>query len=382
MKSVSEATKSDYEVLCDSQGREYYYNKKTRASSFAKPDVLKGSDEDFSENPWMEYRSAKGKLFYYNTVTKESRWLEPKNTTIPKKTVLSGIGACMKITDGEVSQYLVGRLVEQYKISGMKDGLYKLSTEPIFRAIDIRNRNELLRRCLADKDAREVEDRHKMQRYYVNEICKMRVSAPDFFGFNNLLSKHPYYIIIEDKFACYEEYIENNEGGTVRVELEQIFHKHGVDLSTSIVEVLALNEVKRFDRKDVLLAFIKYFKALQKKFMISIENTRNEVICNAKSWKEPFVSMLEDLYRKGKIHYRMKFKNSFHVFKDSKPFQGLLGGNEDIKEIYFEFMNGLEHRVGGYMQGRERKVEPDSIDRRAIDMYFESAQEEKEEGEI
>ncbi|KAM0672669.1 Prp40-like splicing factor [Ordospora colligata] len=382
MKSVKEATKSDYEVLCDSQGREYYYNKKTRVSSFAKPDVLKGSDEQFEQNPWIECRSSKGKMFYHNTVTKESRWIKPKNINTLNKTELCGIGTSMKITDAEVSQYLINRLIEQYNISGMKDGLYKLSTESIFRAIDIRNRNEILRKCLTDKEAREMDERHRMQKYYVDEICKMKVEAPDFFGFNNVLSKHPYYIGIENKFACYEEYIQNNEGGVTRSELELIFHNYGVELSTSVIEVLGLNEVQKFDRKDVLLAFIKYFKALQRKFMINIQNVKSEMICNANRWKAPFVSMLEDMYRKGRIHYKMKFKNAFHVFKDSKPFQELLAGDEDIKEIYFKFMNDLEHRLGRYIQGRDREVVPDATDRRAIDMYFQSIQEEKEEGEI
>ncbi|XP_042307615.1 pre-mRNA-processing factor 40 homolog B isoform X2 [Sceloporus undulatus] len=60
-------------------GRVYYYNSETKQSSWEKPDELKSKAELLlSRCPWREYRSETGKPYYYNTQTKESRWTRPR----------------------------------------------------------------------------------------------------------------------------------------------------------------------------------------------------------------------------------------------------------------------------------------------------------------
>ncbi|XP_054834280.1 pre-mRNA-processing factor 40 homolog B isoform X1 [Eublepharis macularius] len=60
-------------------GRIYYYNSETKQSSWEKPDDLKSKAELLlSRCPWREYRSETGKPYYYNAQSKESRWTRPR----------------------------------------------------------------------------------------------------------------------------------------------------------------------------------------------------------------------------------------------------------------------------------------------------------------
>ncbi|XP_066990586.1 pre-mRNA-processing factor 40 homolog A-like isoform X1 [Macrobrachium rosenbergii] len=60
-------------------GRIYFYNTVTRQSSWEKPDELKTPAELLlSQCPWKEYKSESGKTYYHNVNTKESRWTVPK----------------------------------------------------------------------------------------------------------------------------------------------------------------------------------------------------------------------------------------------------------------------------------------------------------------
>lgn len=59
-------------------GRIYYYNSVTKQSLWEKPDELKSPAEKLlSQCPWKEYRSDQGKVYYHNINTKESQWVAP-----------------------------------------------------------------------------------------------------------------------------------------------------------------------------------------------------------------------------------------------------------------------------------------------------------------
>ncbi|XP_038109716.1 pre-mRNA-processing factor 40 homolog A [Culex quinquefasciatus] len=59
-------------------GRMYYYNSKTKQSLWEKPDELKSPAEKLlAACPWKEYKSDQGKVYYHNVNTKESQWVAP-----------------------------------------------------------------------------------------------------------------------------------------------------------------------------------------------------------------------------------------------------------------------------------------------------------------
>lgn len=60
-------------------GRIYFYNSLTKESSWEKPEDLKSNEEKMlSACPWKEFKSDAGKTYFHNSVTKESRWTKPK----------------------------------------------------------------------------------------------------------------------------------------------------------------------------------------------------------------------------------------------------------------------------------------------------------------
>jgi len=60
-----------------SDGRRYYYNKVTKASSWDKPEALKSKEEQLNTTSWKEYKTADGRDYFYNPVTKQSVWEMP-----------------------------------------------------------------------------------------------------------------------------------------------------------------------------------------------------------------------------------------------------------------------------------------------------------------
>ena len=60
-----------------SDGRRYYYNKVTKASSWDKPECLKNHTEKANTTSWKEYKTADGRDYFYNPITKQSVWEMP-----------------------------------------------------------------------------------------------------------------------------------------------------------------------------------------------------------------------------------------------------------------------------------------------------------------
>lgn len=59
-------------------GRLYFYNSETKASSWQKPAELKSKTELLlSKCPWKEHKSDAGRSYFYNTESKESTWTTP-----------------------------------------------------------------------------------------------------------------------------------------------------------------------------------------------------------------------------------------------------------------------------------------------------------------
>jgi pre-mRNA-processing factor 40 len=374
------AQRADYEVLLAPDGREYYHNNKTGESTFAKPDVLKDTDDVFEVDPWIEQRSTKEKTFYYNTITKESRW--KKQHTPEKKqerTLLTGIGLGLQIRRFDTAKRLLYELLDQYGVRTMRDAVFKLSTDSIFRGIEVQIRTSILRSYLSEKEeeARNAED--MMQDFYVKEVCRLRMNAKNFFEFNKALGKHPHYAKVRNKFGCYEEYLQRN-GGEVSI-LDALMQNYCLDLSASITEISRIDELQEFDKRDVLVSFSRLMRRKEQKYIEAMRGERYRHLVEVLRHKKDFEDLLHVLYGRGLIYYRMKFKDAFYLFRKETSFRGILGSMFSAKDIFFDFIHALEVRLSPY----EKDYATANIshaDRMAIMKYFDSIAYEKEEGEI
>ncbi|KAK2458461.1 pre-mRNA-processing protein 40A [Trifolium repens] len=79
---------SDWIEHTSATGRRFYYNKRTKLSSWEKPFELMTPIErvDASTN-WKEYSSPDGRKYYYNKITKESKWLIPEELKFAREQV-------------------------------------------------------------------------------------------------------------------------------------------------------------------------------------------------------------------------------------------------------------------------------------------------------
>ncbi|XVF67412.1 hypothetical protein PTKIN_Ptkin10aG0119000 [Pterospermum kingtungense] len=86
-KPTGEAS-TDWIEHTSANGRRYYYNKKTRQSSWEKPSELMTSIEraDASTN-WKEFMSPNGRKYYHNKVTNQSTWSIPEKLKLAREQV-------------------------------------------------------------------------------------------------------------------------------------------------------------------------------------------------------------------------------------------------------------------------------------------------------
>ncbi len=79
----------------DDEGQTYYYNTKTEATSWDKPEGFDGEIEDGdskqegTEQEWVETHDDEGRTYYYNTKTEETSWDKPAELENKKDSAVS-----------------------------------------------------------------------------------------------------------------------------------------------------------------------------------------------------------------------------------------------------------------------------------------------------
>ncbi|PON86839.1 WW domain containing protein [Trema orientale] len=77
---------SEWREHTSPDGRKYYYNRRTKLSSWEKPiDLMTPIERADASTNWKEFTSPDGKKYYYNKVTKESKWVIPEELKLARE---------------------------------------------------------------------------------------------------------------------------------------------------------------------------------------------------------------------------------------------------------------------------------------------------------
>lgn len=77
---------SDWQEHTSADGRRYYYNKKTRQSSWEKPlELMTPVERADASTVWKEFTTPEGRKYYYNKVTKQSKWTIPEELKLARE---------------------------------------------------------------------------------------------------------------------------------------------------------------------------------------------------------------------------------------------------------------------------------------------------------
>lgn len=83
---TSQQSSSDWQEHATPDGRRYYYNKKTKQSSWEKPlELMSPIERADASTVWKEFTTPEGKKYYYNKNTKESKWTIPEELKLARE---------------------------------------------------------------------------------------------------------------------------------------------------------------------------------------------------------------------------------------------------------------------------------------------------------
>nr|XP_010313077.1 pre-mRNA-processing protein 40A isoform X1 [Solanum lycopersicum] len=81
-----ETTPSDWIEHTSRNGKKYYYNRRTRISSWEKPlELMTEMERADASTDWREFTSPAGRKYYYNKVTRKSNWKMPDEVKLARE---------------------------------------------------------------------------------------------------------------------------------------------------------------------------------------------------------------------------------------------------------------------------------------------------------
>ncbi|KAI3760721.1 hypothetical protein L1987_51120 [Smallanthus sonchifolius] len=106
---ASQDASSDWQAYTAADGRRYYYNKRTKQSSWEKPvELMTPLERADASTVWKEFTTAEGKKYYYNKDTKQSKWTIPEELKLAReqaeKETSRGIQSPATLTPSAIDQ--------------------------------------------------------------------------------------------------------------------------------------------------------------------------------------------------------------------------------------------------------------------------------------
>uniref|UniRef100_A0A1D1XH56 Pre-mRNA-processing factor 40 A n=1 Tax=Anthurium amnicola TaxID=1678845 RepID=A0A1D1XH56_9ARAE len=86
LQTSSTQQSSDWQEHTSADGKRYYYNKKTRQSTWEKPfELMTPIERADASTVWKEFTTSDGRKYYYNKLTKQSKWTIPDELKLARE---------------------------------------------------------------------------------------------------------------------------------------------------------------------------------------------------------------------------------------------------------------------------------------------------------
>lgn len=107
----SQNSSSDWQEHTSADGRRYYYNKRTRQSSWEKPlELMSPIERADASTVWKEFTSPEGRKYYYNKVTQQSTWTIPEELRLAREQAQKASNSGVKSETNDTSNAADGSL--------------------------------------------------------------------------------------------------------------------------------------------------------------------------------------------------------------------------------------------------------------------------------
>ncbi|RDX79895.1 Pre-mRNA-processing protein 40A, partial [Mucuna pruriens] len=106
--ATNQQSLSDWQEHTSADGRRYYYNKRTRQSSWEKPlELMSPVERADASTVWKEFTSSEGRKYYYNKITQQSTWSIPEELKLAREQAQKGVNQGMQSETSETSNAVV-----------------------------------------------------------------------------------------------------------------------------------------------------------------------------------------------------------------------------------------------------------------------------------
>ncbi|TKY57919.1 Pre-mRNA-processing protein 40A [Spatholobus suberectus] len=102
--ATNQQSLSDWQEHTSADGRRYYYNKRTRQSSWEKPlELMSPIERADASTVWKEFTSSEGRKYYYNKVTHQSTWSIPEELKLAREQAQKAVNQGMQSETSDTS---------------------------------------------------------------------------------------------------------------------------------------------------------------------------------------------------------------------------------------------------------------------------------------
>ncbi|KAJ3338720.1 PRP40 pre-mRNA processing factor 40 [Gonapodya sp. JEL0774] len=402
-------------------GRTYYYNAATKATTWDKPDELKNPlERALATLPWKEYTDkGSGRKYYSNTQTKQTIWEMPPEWKQMVERYERGESP-LDAADGEGPHGAGQQVVVDFRTKEeAEEAFMKLLAEtgvdanwsweqtmravishPMYRALkSLSERKTAYEKYVAEKRRQEREEQRKKYMRDRAEFLKMLGDHEDIKPSTKwrkvveILKDHPAFTVIpgeKEREQLFEEWVLE----TRNKEKDEFRQRRKVNMGKFRNLLKSIPQIDRFtrwkdaqqfykstpeyqndaalqamDALDFLSVFEEHIKQLENDYEEARNRDQRLKRRQERKNREAFWAFLSELVERGILTSTTKWKQIYPIVKDDSRYMAMLGqpGSSPL-EMFWDVLTDMEERSQG-----ERKLVSEIMRERNITVTPETS---------